>query len=247
MHRSTAPQQDSSNQFLTPAPALASSRYNRQILVPSQSISGQESISRTKILVIGLGGLGSPSAIYLAGAGFHTIGLVDADEVELSNLHRQIIHREDTVGKTKVASALASLKALNSEINYVAHEVRLSAENALGILQGYDIVLDCTDNPATRYLISDTCVLLDKPLVSGAAQRTDGQLMSLNYPVGKGPCYRCIFPKPPAPETVLGCSEIGVLGDRCGHNRCTNGWRSNENRYKNTRRSRDLQTQSAPV
>ena len=157
--------------------------------------------------------------------GIHTLGLVDGDTVELSNLHRQVVHREATVGKSKVDSAIEGLKALNSEVEYVGYKSRLTPENVQGIMEGYDIVLDCTDNPATRYLISDACVLAGKVLVSGAAQRTEGQLMVLNYPTEAqaeklgakmGPCYRCVFPVPPPPETVQSCEEVGVLGPVVG-------------------------------
>ena len=186
------------------------------MLLPQISIRGQELIAQSKILIVGLGGLGCPAALYLAGAGFHTVGLIDGDRVELSNLHRQVLHSEDRVAWPKVLSAKQGLSELNSNVNYRTYHERLSATNALDILAEYDTVLDCTDNPATRYLINDACVLLGIRLVSGAAQRTEGQLMVLNYPVSKGPCYRCVFPKPPAPETVVGCSEIGILGSVVG-------------------------------
>jgi adenylyltransferase/sulfurtransferase len=256
--------------ILLPAHPLASSRYQRQALLPSISIRGQTAISAARILVIGLGGLGSPASLYLAALGVHTLGLVDGDTVELSNLHRQIVHKESTVGTSKVRSAMSTLKELNSEVKLVAFEERFSTANAKRIVdewhdgddrygheggpssdsgggegggrgrRGWDIVLDCTDNPATRYLISDACVLAGKVLVSGAAQRTEGQLMVLNYPARqtplkdatgaaetdesvdvrevreKGPCYRCVFPVPPAPETVQSCAEVGVLGPVVG-------------------------------
>ena len=177
-------------------------------------------MSQTKILIVGLGGLGCPAALYLAGLGIQTLGLVDDDTVELSNLHRQILHREATVGTTKVESAIQGLKALNNEVEYIGYRTRLTAENALDIVESreYDLVLDCTDNPATRYLVSDICVLTGKSLISGAAQRTDGQLMMLNCPSGEGggPCYRCIFPTPPAPEMVQTCADTGVLGPVVG-------------------------------
>lgn len=204
--------------LLIPAPSLTSSRYNRQLLVPQIFLSGQERISSSKLLVIGLGGLGSPAAMYLAGAGVHTLGLLDHDTVDKSNLHRQIVHRDSSVEQnmSKVASARRTLEELNSEVHYVSHEERLSTTNALDIISTYDVVLDCTDNPATRYLISDVCILLGKSLVSGAAQRTEGQMMMLNHPVNVGPCYRCMFPVPPPPEMARSCSEIGVLGTAVG-------------------------------
>lgn len=176
----------------TPAPILASSRYNRQMLIPSISLAGQQRILSAKVLIIGLGGLGSPAALYLAGAGIGTLGLLDNDHVELSNLHRQVVHREDSVqyGLTKVESATRGCRELNSEIKLVDHTMRFSMdgdrtarEKIVDVVKGYDIVLDCTDNPATRYLVSDLCVLLGKTLVSGAVQRLDGQVVVLNYPV----------------------------------------------------------------
>lgn len=211
-----------------PAPALASSRYNRQMLIPSISLSGQQRISAAKILIIGLGGLGSPAALYLAGAGVGKLGLLDDDMVELSNLHRQVVHRELSVNQamTKVQSAIRGCQELNSEIELVGHAMRLdigsrqNAEEVMRVVDQYDIVLDCTDNPATRYLISDLCVVLGKILVSGAAQRLEGQITVLNYLLpgdeGRGPCYRCVFPNPPSPEMVKGCGEIGILGPVVG-------------------------------
>jgi adenylyltransferase and sulfurtransferase len=177
--------------ILIPPPPLASSRYNRQLLLPQISLVGQERILSSRVLIIGLGGLGSPAALYLAGAGVGTLGFVDGDVVEKSNLHRQIVHREDSVadpsrersGMSKVHSAIQGCRELNSEINYIAHEERLSVSNALGIIEQYDLVLDCTDNPATRYLISDACIVAGKTLISGAAQRLEGQLVVLNYPM----------------------------------------------------------------
>ena len=204
--------------LLIPAPPQASSRYNRQLLIPQISLAGHARLSRAKVLVIGLGGLGSPASMYLAGAGVDTLGLLDHDMVETSNLHRQIVHRESSVKQkmSKVDSAKRALEELNIEVQYISHPNQLSAGNAVEIVAQYDVVLDCTDNPATRYLISDVCVLLGKTLISGAAQRTEGQMMVLNYPVNVGPCYRCMFPVPPPPEMARSCSEIGVLGTAVG-------------------------------
>jgi molybdopterin/thiamine biosynthesis adenylyltransferase/rhodanese-related sulfurtransferase len=200
------------------------------------------------VLIVGLGGLGSPAALYLAGAGIGTLGLMDSDSVEVSNLHRQIVHSEAAAaaGCSKVASALESCRALNSSVEYLPYETRASPEQFLRVLSegNFDLVLDCTDNPATRYLISDACVVAGCVLVSGAAQRGDGQVVVLNCPPvsrelrrdsasgsgsgdltvagaqveveEKGPCYRCVFPRPPAPEMVRGCSEIGILGHVVG-------------------------------
>ena len=153
---------------------------------------------------------------------------MDGDVVETSNLHRQIVHSQESVKRdmSKVESAVEGCRKLNSEIEYVAHHERISVQNALGVIGGYDLVLDCTDNPASRYLISDSCVILNKTLVSGAAQRLEGQVVVLNYPTTitndggevktRGPCYRCTFPRPPDPEMVRGCSEIGILGPVVG-------------------------------
>jgi len=209
---------------LIPAPSLATSRYNRQLLLPQLRLCGQEHLLASKVLIVGLGGLGSPAALYLAGAGIGTLGLMDGDTVEVSNLHRQIVHTESAArtGMRKVLSAATRCRELNSDINYVCHEQQASASNLLDIVQQYDLVLDCTDNPASRYLISDACVILGKTLISGAAQRGEGTLVVLNSPPipseaeEKGPCYRCVFPRPPAPETVRGCSEIGILGPVVG-------------------------------
>ncbi|KIW30602.1 uncharacterized protein PV07_06335 [Cladophialophora immunda] len=209
---------------LLPAPSLASGRYNRQMLVPQVRLRGQESLLASKVLIIGLGGLGSPAALYLAGAGIGTLGLMDGDNVEISNLHRQIVHTASAArsGQSKVQSAATRCRELNPEIAYICHEESASASNILDVVSQYDLVLDCTDNPATRYLISDACVAMEKVLVSGAAQRGEGMLIVLNSPPTsfegdeKGPCYRCVFPRPPAPETVRGCSEIGILGPVVG-------------------------------
>ncbi|KAK6376469.1 hypothetical protein LTS17_007064 [Exophiala oligosperma] len=217
---------------LIPAPELASSRYNRQLLVPQFRLSGQARLMSSRVLIVGLGGLGCPAALYLAGAGVGTLGLMDADTVEVGNLHRQIAHTEAAARDStpKVLSALDRCRAVNSEIEYVTYETRAAAETILDVVSGYDVVLDCTDNPATRYLISDACVVSGKVLVSGAAQRGEGSLVVLNRPPGrtaagereedeqeeKGPCYRCVFPRPPPPEMVRGCSEIGILGPVVG-------------------------------
>lgn len=164
----------------------------------------------TSVLIVGAGGLGCPSALYLAAAGIGCIGLVDYDEVEMSNLHRQMLHSELKVNWSKVASAKDSLSKLNSSVQITPHKLHLNSGNALELIEKYDIVVDATDNVPTRYLLNDACVLSGKPLVSGSALRFDGQLTIYNY--GNGPCYRCLYPKPPPPETVGNCSEAGVLG-----------------------------------
>ncbi|RAK96636.1 HesA/MoeB/ThiF family protein [Aspergillus ibericus CBS 121593] len=197
-------------------------RYGRQMIVPQLGIQGQLKLRSAKVLIVGAGGLGCPAALYLAGAGVGTLGLVDGDAVESSNLHRQIIHRSKNVGKLKVDSAIEYLQELNPHPKYIAHREHLSPEAAPDIFSNYDLVLDCTDNPATRYLISDTAVLLGKPLVSASALRTEGQLMVLNNPPRPagdktgGPCYRCVFPKPPPANTVTSCADGGILGPVVG-------------------------------
>lgn len=177
---------------------------------------GQLSLKKARVLVVGTGGLGCPAAAYLAGAGVGELGLVDGDTVEVSNLHRQVAHSTSRVGMSKVESAIAYLKELNPSITYHAHQTHLTTHNAQDIVSCYDFVLDCTDHPTSRYLISDICVLLSKPLVSASAFQASGQLIILNNPPGEGPCYRCVFPKPSPPESVVGCGEGGILGPVVG-------------------------------
>lgn len=187
------------------------SRYSRQLLMEQVGKSGQIKLKSFSVLIIGCGGLGCPAGIYLAAAGIGKIGLVDDDRVEKSNLHRQVLHNEHTVGISKVKSALKALQALNSNIQVVTHETRLNRQNAIGIIENYDAVIDATDNALSRYLISDACVLKNKPLISGSALRFEGQLTVYHYNETT-PCYRCLFPNPPPPGTVTNCSDGGVLG-----------------------------------
>ncbi|KAF2112034.1 molybdopterin biosynthesis protein moeB [Lophiotrema nucula] len=197
-------------------------RYGRQLIMPEIGLQGQLRLKNASVLIVGVGGLGCPAAAYLAGAGVGTLGLVDGDTVEESNLHRQILHSTGRVGMTKVDSARVALNSLNPNVRLVPHSSRLAPETAISTFQQYDLVLDCTDTPASRYLISDTCVLLGKTLVSASALRTDGQLMVLNNPprppgdTSGGPCYRCVFPKPPPPESVVSCGDGGILGPVVG-------------------------------
>ncbi|KAJ5485506.1 Adenylyltransferase and sulfurtransferase uba4 [Penicillium diatomitis] len=197
-------------------------RYGRQMIVSQVGLSGQLKLKAARVLLVGAGGLGCPAAQYLAGAGVGTLGLIDGDTVEVSNLHRQVLHRTRNVGMYKVDSAIESLKELNPHPNYVAHRTHLTPGEAPEIFAQYDLILDCTDNPATRYLISDTAVLLGKPLVSASALRTEGQLMVLNNPPrppgdkSGGPCYRCVFPKPPPADSVVSCADGGILGPVVG-------------------------------
>jgi adenylyltransferase/sulfurtransferase len=185
------------------------SRYHRHIALPELGARGQERLQAARVVVIGTGGLGSPAALYLAAAGVGTLGLVDCDRVEISNLQRQVLFDSAAVGRLKTEAARERLLALNPEINVVAHTLTLCAENVLEVLRGYDIVLDGTDRLTTRYLVNDACVLLGKPLVSAAIHRFEGHAMT--YLPGRGPCYRCLFPA--AEEGVVAsCTEAGVLG-----------------------------------
>ncbi|XP_060790275.1 adenylyltransferase and sulfurtransferase MOCS3 isoform X2 [Neoarius graeffei] len=185
-------------------------RYSRQLLLPELGVKGQMSLLNTSVLVVGCGGLGCPLALYLAAAGIGRLGLLDYDEVELSNLHRQVLHTERTQGLPKAQSAAQALSRLNSTTQCVPYHLQLSSENALQLIQQYDIVADCSDNVPTRYLVNDACVLSGRPLVSASALRMEGQLTVYNYK--GGPCYRCLYPVPPSPETVTNCSDGGVLG-----------------------------------
>ncbi|KAI3825812.1 hypothetical protein L1987_07463 [Smallanthus sonchifolius] len=184
-------------------------RYSRQLLLPSFGVQGQSNLLKSSILVIGAGGLGSPALLYLAACGVGRLGMVDHDVIELNNLHRQIIHGEAYIGRSKVESAAAACRSINSTIEVVEHKEALRTSNALEIVSRYDIVVDATDNAPSRYLISDCCVLLGKPLVSGAALGLEGQLAVYNY--NGGPCYRCL-PTPPPTSACQRCSDSGVLG-----------------------------------
>jgi len=194
-------------------------RYARHILLPQVGGQGQEKLLNAKVLVIGAGGLGSPVLLYLAAAGVGTIGIVDDDSVDLSNLQRQIVHTTDRVGVAKVESAAVALRAINPDINLNLHQERITAANAEALMAPYDVVTDGSDNFATRFLINDAAYFTKTPLVTGAILRFDGQLATFkNFPGGHqdGPCYRCIFREPPPPGQVPSCSEAGVLGALCG-------------------------------
>ncbi|KAK3199801.1 hypothetical protein Dsin_023216 [Dipteronia sinensis] len=185
-------------------------RYSRHLLLPSFGVQGQSNLLKSSILVIGAGGLGSPALLYLAACGVGRLGIVDHDVVELNNMHRQIIHTEAYIGQPKVKSAAATCRSINSTIQIVEYQEALRTSNALEILSQYDIVVDATDNAPSRYMISDCCVVLGKPLVSGAALGLEGQLTVYNY--NGGPCYRCLFPTPPPTSACQRCSDSGVLG-----------------------------------
>jgi adenylyltransferase/sulfurtransferase len=196
-------------------------RYARHILLPEVGGEGQAKLLGSRVLVIGAGGLGSPVLLYLAAAGIGTIGVVDDDVVDLSNLQRQIVHSTSSVGKPKVESARETLASVNPEIELIGHNTRITSDNAMDLISGYDIVADGSDNFATRFLVNDACYFSEKPLVSGAILRFDGQIATFkpfeNGSDGaRGPCYRCIFREPPPEGQIPTCAEAGVLGALCG-------------------------------
>lgn len=185
-------------------------RYARHFVLPHVGPEGQRTLARAKVLLVGAGGLGSPAALYLAAAGVGTLGIVDEDLVDLSNLQRQVLHGISHLGQYKVDSASDRLWELNPNVQVIPHRIRLTASNALSILEGYDLVVDGSDNFPTRYLVNDACVLLGKPYVYGAVDRWEGQI-SVFAKKGE-PCYRCLFRDPPPPGSVPSCAEAGVLG-----------------------------------
>ncbi len=186
------------------------SRYSRHLILPEVGIEGQRKLKAARVLCVGTGGLGSPLALYLAAAGVGTLGLVDFDVVDASNLQRQIIHSTADIGRKKLDSAAEKLKALNPALNVIRHDTLLSSANALDILKDYDVVADGTDNFPTRYLVNDACVLLGKPNAYGSIFRFEGQASV--FATEEGPCYRCLYPEPPPPGLVPSCAEGGVLG-----------------------------------
>jgi sulfur-carrier protein adenylyltransferase/sulfurtransferase len=185
-------------------------RYARHLIMPEVAMQGQKRLKAAKVLCIGTGGLGSPLSLYLAAAGVGTLGLVDFDVVDVSNLQRQIIHFTVDVGRPKISSAEEKLKAINPELKVIRHEHAVDSSNALDMFAGYDVIVDGTDNFPTRYLVNDACVLLGKPNVYGSIFRFDGQATVFFPP--EGPCYRCLYPEPPPPDLVPNCAEGGVLG-----------------------------------
>jgi molybdopterin-synthase adenylyltransferase len=189
-------------------------RYARHIILPGVGAAGQRKLLESRILVVGAGGLGSPVLLYLAAAGVGTLGILDFDDVDISNLQRQILHSTSDIGKAKVVSAKESLEQLNPDIKIETYQEQLTSQNARAIICDYDLVIDSSDNFPTRYLVNDACVLENKPLIYGAISQFEGQLslFSVTTDKGKSPCYRCLFPTPPKPGTVLSCSEAGVFG-----------------------------------
>ena len=192
-------------------------RYSRHLIIPDVGMTGQKRLKNAKVLVVGAGGLGSPALLYLAAAGVGTLGIAEFDEVDESNLQRQVIHGQSDIGKPKAQSAKESIHEVNPLVNVVLHTERLENDNVLGIFEQYDLIVDGTDNFATRYMVNDAAVLLGKPYVWGSIYRFDGQA-SVFWPAANGgtaPCYRCLYPEPPPPGMVPSCAEGGVLGVLC--------------------------------
>jgi adenylyltransferase/sulfurtransferase len=188
-------------------------RYSRHLIIPDVGMAGQKRLKNAKVLVVGAGGLGSPALLYLAAAGVGTLGIVDFDTVDESNLQRQIIHGASDVGKSKAESAKESIQEVNPYVKVILHKTRLDSDNVMEIFEPYDLIIDGTDNFATRYLVNDACVLLHKPYVWGSIYRFDGQASV--FWADYGPCYRCLYPEPPPPGMVPSCAEGGVLGVLC--------------------------------
>ena len=188
-------------------------RYSRHLIIPDVAMAGQQRLMNAKVLCVGAGGLGSPALMYLAAAGVGTIGIVEFDTVDESNLQRQIIHGQSDIGKSKAQSAKAKISEINPNVNVITHETRLDNSNVKEIFSQYDIIVDGTDNFATRYLVNDACVILKKPYVWGSIYRFDGQASV--FWAEYGPCYRCLYPEPPPPGMVPSCAEGGVLGVLC--------------------------------
>jgi molybdopterin/thiamine biosynthesis adenylyltransferase/rhodanese-related sulfurtransferase len=202
--------------LVSPGPALTVDevrRYSRHLIIPDVAMAGQQRLMNAKVLCVGAGGLGSPALMYLAAAGVGTIGIVEFDTVDESNLQRQIIHGQSDIGKSKAQSAKEKISEINPYVNVITHEVRLDNSNVKEIFSQYDIIVDGTDNFATRYLVNDACVLLKKPYVWGSIYRFDGQASV--FWAEYGPCYRCLYPEPPPPGMVPSCAEGGVLGVLC--------------------------------
>lgn len=189
-------------------------RYHRHLLLPEVGVEGQLKLLDSKVLLLGAGGLGSPAALYLAAAGVGTLGIIDMDVVDASNLQRQVLHNMGRVGEPKVESAKRTINELNPDVNVITYNTRLSSENILDIFDGYDVIVDGTDNFPTRYLVNDASLIKKIPVVHGSIFRFEGQV-SVFYPY-KGPCYRCLIPEPPPKELAPSCAEAGVLGVLCG-------------------------------
>src|SRR6201986_2911344 len=192
-------------------------RYSRHLIIPDVGMTGQKRLKNARVLCVGAGGLGSPALLYLAAAGVGTLGVIDFNVVDESNLQRQIIHGQSDIGKPKAVSAKESIQEANPFVEVVLHEERLDSTNVFEIFEPYDLIIDGTDNFATRYLVNDAAVLLGKPYVWGSIYRFDGQasVFWADAPGGQAPCYRCLYPEPPPPGMVPSCAEGGVLGVLC--------------------------------
>ena len=189
-------------------------RYSRHLIIPDVGVTGQKRLKNARVLIVGAGGLGSPALLYLAAAGVGTLGIVEFDTVDESNLQRQVIHGQSDIGRPKAESARDSIREINPYVNVVIHDVALSNDNVMDIFREYDLIVDGTDNFATRYMVNDAAVLLGKPYVWGSIYRFDGQASV--FWAQNGPCYRCLYPEPPPPGMVPSCAEGGVLGVLCG-------------------------------
>ncbi|QSQ16632.1 molybdopterin-synthase adenylyltransferase MoeB [Myxococcus landrumensis] len=185
-------------------------RYRRHLSLPEVGEEGQARLMKARVLLMGAGGLGSPAALYLAAAGVGTLGIIDSDVVELSNLQRQVLHTQERQGQPKVVSAKAALEALNPDVDVIAFQERLTSHNVLRVLEGFDLVIDGGDNFPTRYLLNDACLMRGLPNIHGSVFRFEGQVTT--FVPGQGPCYRCLYPAPPPPELAPSCAEAGVLG-----------------------------------
>jgi sulfur-carrier protein adenylyltransferase/sulfurtransferase len=202
--------------LVTPAADLSVDevrRYSRHLIIPDVGMTGQKRLKNARVLCVGAGGLGSPALLYLAAAGVGTLGVIDFDVVDESSLQRQIIHGQSDIGRPKAESARDSIREINPYVKVIVHDTQLDSDNALEIFAGYDLIVDGTDNFATRYLVNDACVLLGKPYVWGSIYRFDGQASV--FWAEHGPCYRCLYPEPPPPGMVPSCAEGGVLGVLC--------------------------------
>jgi len=202
--------------LVEPAPELTVDevrRYSRHLIIPDVAVTGQKRLKNSRVLCVGAGGLGSPALMYLAAAGVGTLGVIDFDTVDESNLQRQVIHGQSDIGRSKAESAAASVREINPYVNVIVHNTSLDNDNVMEIFSQYDLIVDGTDNFATRYMVNDACVLLNKPYVWGSIYRFDGQASV--FWSEHGPCYRCLYPEPPPPGMVPSCAEGGVLGVLC--------------------------------
>ena len=211
-------------------------RYSRHLLIPEVGLEGQQKLLEAKVLLIGAGGLGSPAALYLAAAGVGTLGIVDNDEVDLSNLQRQVIHNNERIGVPKVESAKQTIEALNPDVKVVPHPIRLDSDNVLDLIRDYDVIVDGADNFPTRYLLNDAAVRERKPVVHASILGFDGQLTT--FVPYEGPCYRCLYPQPPPAELAPSCGANGVLGVLPGHHGPAAGQRGDQAGHRHGRAAR---------